>query len=372
MSASRQAPACWPATLLRGGVPRVRTWRRASRRGASAGAHVLAPHLATGAQRGIRRDGRPTAQAPKGEDPDERHHPELVLRDAPDARRPGPRPDHGRAGAADLPDHLLRVQRHRARGEPVRAQGVRQHLHPDHEPDARTRSSSASPASRVASAPCWSPPGQAAETVAILNVAEAGDHVVASPSLYGGTYNLLKYTLRKLGIETTFVEDPDDLDSWRAAVRPNTKLFFAETISNPKQDVLDIEGVAARGARGRRAAHRRQHHRDAVPHPPAGVGRRRRRCTRRPSTSAATAPPSAASSSTAARSTSPPTRPASPTTTSPTRATTASSTAATSASAALWAPTSRSSSRRACSCCATSARPSRRSTRSSSPRASRR
>ena len=87
--------------------------------------------------------------------------------------------------------------------------------------------------------------GQAAETVAILNVAEAGDHVVASPSLYGGTYNLLKYTLRKLGVETTFVQDPDDLDSWRAAVRPNTKLFFAETISNPKQDVLDIEGVAA-------------------------------------------------------------------------------------------------------------------------------
>jgi O-acetylhomoserine (thiol)-lyase len=87
--------------------------------------------------------------------------------------------------------------------------------------------------------------GQAAETVAILNVAEAGDHVVASPSLYGGTYNLLKYTLKKLGVETTFVEDPDDLESWRAAARPNTKAFFAETISNPKQDVLDIEGVAA-------------------------------------------------------------------------------------------------------------------------------
>ncbi len=86
--------------------------------------------------------------------------------------------------------------------------------------------------------------GQAAETVAILNVAEAGDHVVASPRLYGGTYNLLKYTLKKLGIETTFVEDPDDLGSWRAAARPNTKVFFAETISNPKQDVLDIEGVA--------------------------------------------------------------------------------------------------------------------------------
>jgi O-acetylhomoserine (thiol)-lyase len=86
--------------------------------------------------------------------------------------------------------------------------------------------------------------GQAAETIAVLNVAENGDHIVSSPSLYGGTYNLFHYTLPKLGIEVTFVDDPDDLDSWRAAVRPNTKAFFGETISNPKQDVLDIEGVA--------------------------------------------------------------------------------------------------------------------------------
>ena len=86
--------------------------------------------------------------------------------------------------------------------------------------------------------------GQAAETLAILNIAEAGDHVVSSPSLYGGTYNLLHYTLPKLGIETTFVENPDDPESWRAAVRPNTKLFFGESIANPKNDVLDIEAVA--------------------------------------------------------------------------------------------------------------------------------
>ena len=86
--------------------------------------------------------------------------------------------------------------------------------------------------------------GQAAETVAILNIAEAGDHIVASPSLYGGTYNLLHYTLPKYGIETTFVEDPDDLASWKAAVRPNTKAFFGEVIPNPKGDVLDIEGIA--------------------------------------------------------------------------------------------------------------------------------
>ena len=87
--------------------------------------------------------------------------------------------------------------------------------------------------------------GQAAETFAILNLAEAGDHIVSSPRLYGGTYNLLHYTLPKLGIETTFVEDPDDLDSWRKAVRPNTKAFFAETISNPQIDILDTPGVSA-------------------------------------------------------------------------------------------------------------------------------
>jgi O-acetylhomoserine (thiol)-lyase len=67
---------------------------------------------------------------------------------------------------------------------------------------------------------------------------------VASPSLYGGTYNLFHYSFPKMGIEVSFVENPDDLDSWRAAVRPNTKAFFGETISNPKQDILDIEGVA--------------------------------------------------------------------------------------------------------------------------------
>ena len=87
--------------------------------------------------------------------------------------------------------------------------------------------------------------GQAAEMLAILNIAEVGDHVVSSPSLYGGTYNLFHYTLPKFGIEVTFVENPDDLDSWRAAVRPNTKLFYGESIANPKNDILDIQGVAA-------------------------------------------------------------------------------------------------------------------------------
>jgi len=87
--------------------------------------------------------------------------------------------------------------------------------------------------------------GQAAETIAILNVAEVGDHIVSSASLYGGTYNLFHYTLPKMGIEVSFVENADDLESWKAAIRPNTKAFFGETLSNPRNDVLDIAGVAA-------------------------------------------------------------------------------------------------------------------------------
>ena len=86
--------------------------------------------------------------------------------------------------------------------------------------------------------------GMSATTLAILNIAESGDHIVASSSIYGGTYNLFKYTLAKLGIETTFVENQDDPEEWRRAVRPNTKLFFAETIGNPKINVLDLRTVA--------------------------------------------------------------------------------------------------------------------------------
>jgi O-acetylhomoserine (thiol)-lyase len=86
--------------------------------------------------------------------------------------------------------------------------------------------------------------GQAAETLAILTIAEVGDHVVASPSLYGGTYNLLHYTLPKMGIEVTFVDDPHDLEQWRSAIRPNTKVFYGEVLANPKNDVFDIEGVS--------------------------------------------------------------------------------------------------------------------------------
>jgi O-acetylhomoserine (thiol)-lyase len=85
--------------------------------------------------------------------------------------------------------------------------------------------------------------GQAAQTVALLNLAENGGHIVSSTSLYGGTYNQLHYTFPKMGIEVSFV-DPDDLDGWKNAIRPNTKAFYGESIGNPKGDIFDFEGVA--------------------------------------------------------------------------------------------------------------------------------
>jgi len=86
--------------------------------------------------------------------------------------------------------------------------------------------------------------GSAATTYALLNVAESGDHIVSSPSVYGGTYNLFHHTFKKFGIEVTFVEDPSDPESWQKAIRPNTKALFGETIANPKNEILDIETVA--------------------------------------------------------------------------------------------------------------------------------
>lgn len=85
--------------------------------------------------------------------------------------------------------------------------------------------------------------GQAAMHLAIATLMGAGSHIVASRSLYGGSHNLLQYTLPRFGIETTFV-DPRDVDAFRAAIRPNTRLVFGETLGNPGLDVLDIPRVA--------------------------------------------------------------------------------------------------------------------------------
>ena len=86
--------------------------------------------------------------------------------------------------------------------------------------------------------------GQAALHLCVATLMGAGSHIVASTALYGGSQNLLHYTLRRFGIDTTFVP-PGDIDAWRAAVQPNTKLFFGETVGNPGLDVLDIPTVAA-------------------------------------------------------------------------------------------------------------------------------
>jgi O-acetylhomoserine (thiol)-lyase len=86
--------------------------------------------------------------------------------------------------------------------------------------------------------------GQAAMHLGLTTIAGAGSHVVASRALYGGSHNLLAYTMKRFGIETTFV-DPSDIDAWRDAIRPNTKVLFGETLGNPGLDVLDIPRVAA-------------------------------------------------------------------------------------------------------------------------------
>jgi O-acetylhomoserine (thiol)-lyase len=85
--------------------------------------------------------------------------------------------------------------------------------------------------------------GQAAATLAVLNIAKAGDQIVSSSSLYGGTYNLFHYTFARFGIETAFV-DPSDPENFRHAITPKTRLVYAETMGNPKNDMLDIEAVA--------------------------------------------------------------------------------------------------------------------------------
>ena len=86
--------------------------------------------------------------------------------------------------------------------------------------------------------------GQAAQTAAIINLASAGDHIVSSPRLYGGTNTLFTITLARLGIEVTLVDNPDDPQSWADAVKPNTRAFYAETFGNPIADILDIPAVA--------------------------------------------------------------------------------------------------------------------------------
>ena len=107
--------------------------------------------------------------------------------------------------------------------------------------------------------------GQAALHLAIATLAGAGSHIVSSSALYGGSHNLLHYTLARFGISTTFVK-PGDIDGWRAAIRPNTRMLFGETLGNPGLDVLDIPTLSALAhEHGRRGV------RDAAVHMPRAL-----------------------------------------------------------------------------------------------------
>src|SRR5574344_9443 len=86
--------------------------------------------------------------------------------------------------------------------------------------------------------------GAAAVTYAIENITGAGDHIVAAKTIYGGTFNLLSHTLKRFGVDTTFV-DPDDLSSFEKAIKPNTKLIFIETLGNPNSNIVDVDAVAS-------------------------------------------------------------------------------------------------------------------------------
>ncbi len=167
----------------------------------------------------------------------------MELRDEADPRRPGARPDHGLAGTADPPDDLLPVKdtEHAANLFALKELGniYTRIMNPTQDAVEQKIAALEGGVGALLTAS-----GMSATHLALVNLAEAGDHIVASTALYGGTINLLKFTLPKFGIEVSFVEDPSDLEQWRAAVRPNTKAFFGETIGNPKDIVLDIAGIS--------------------------------------------------------------------------------------------------------------------------------
>ena len=101
--------------------------------------------------------------------------------------------------------------------------------------------------------------GQAANFYAMFNICECGDHIVASSSIYGGTFNLIAVTMAKMGITATFVSPDATEEELNAAFRPNTKLMFGETIANPALTVLDIELFCKGGTRARSTAYSGQY-----------------------------------------------------------------------------------------------------------------
>ena len=168
----------------------------------------------------------------------------MGLRDPPGPRGPNPPiPTSEPAPSPIYQTDLLRLPQHRVRGRPLRLT----ELGPIY--TRLTNPTQAVVEERLAAleggaAALLVASGQAAELYAVLNVAQQGDEIVSSPSLYGGTYNLFKSTLAQFGITVRFVEDPDDPESWRALVNDRTRALYGETIPNPKGDLLDLEALA--------------------------------------------------------------------------------------------------------------------------------
>ena len=204
------------------------------------------------------------------------------------------RSDHQRTRRPDLPDDVVRVRRHRSTPQTCSRWTMPGNIYTrimnptwDVLRAARRRARGR----HRRHSPLAS--GQAAVTYSVLNVTRAGDNIVAVSTLYGGTYNLFAHTLPQYGIEVRFV-DPDDPEASRALVDDKTRLVFAETIGNPKLNVVDITAWADAAHAPGPAADRRQHRARRRSLRASSSTAPTSSCTRRRSTSAATAPRSAA------------------------------------------------------------------------------
>ena len=142
-------------------------------------------------------------------------------------------PDDGLTGGADLSDHLVSVQKHRARGESFWPQRIRQYLHAADESDDGCALKNASPRWMAAWARWRWQAGNRRSRWRCLNIAQAGDEIVSADNLYGGTYNLFHYTFPRLGVKVKFVKS-NDLAAFQKAITPKTKAIYAEIIGNPE------------------------------------------------------------------------------------------------------------------------------------------
>ena len=192
------------------------------------------------------------------------------------ACRAGAGPGDRRARGADLPDHVLRLPRHRPRRRPVQPRACRATSTAGSPTRPWPCSRSGWPRWRAGSAAVATASGQAALHLAIATLMGAGSHIVAARNLYGGSVNLLRLTLPRFGIETTFV-DPRDPTAFAAAIRPETRLVLAEVVGNPGPRGAGPPGRGGDRARARAAAAGRQHLHHALAVPADRARRRPRR-----------------------------------------------------------------------------------------------